>query len=102
MEEEDTDEREADLAKNKADEVRPTKTTPNLGCKTEAIEEPSQEGGASTPARAVKTQPNADIVESLTITKKSVERRSANRFPQADNSQIMPRTRNTRTTMASS
>ena len=46
-EEEDTNEQEADLAKDKADEVRPTKTTPNFGRKTEAIEEPSQEGGAS-------------------------------------------------------
>ena len=32
-EEEDTDEREADSAKDKTDEVRPTKTTPNLGRK---------------------------------------------------------------------
>ena len=55
MEEEDADEREADSAKNKADKVRPTKTTPNFRRKTEAIEEPSQEGGASTPVLVVKT-----------------------------------------------
>ena len=52
-EEEDVDEREADSAKGKADEVRPTTTTPNFGYKKEAMEEPSQEGGASTPARAI-------------------------------------------------
>ena len=34
MEEEDADEREADSAKDKADEVRPTKTTPKIGRKT--------------------------------------------------------------------
>ena len=72
-EEEDADEREADSAKDKADEVRPTKTTPNFGCKTEAIEEPSEEGGASIPARADKTQPNADIAENSTTTKKSAK-----------------------------
>ena len=48
-EEEDADEREADSAKDKADEVRPTTTTPNFGRKmeTEANEEPSQEGEVS-------------------------------------------------------
>ena len=101
-EEEDADEQEADSAKDKAAEVRPTTTTPNFGHKTEANEEPSQEGGVSTPAQVVKTQPNADIAESSAITKKSVERRSGNRLPQADNSQITPRMRNTRTTAASS
>ena len=100
-EEEDADEREVDSAKDKAAEVRPT-TTPNFGHKTEANEEPSQEGGASTPVRVVKTQPHPNIVESSAITKKSAERRSANRLPQADNSQITPRTRNTRTTTNSS
>ena len=56
-EEEDADKREPDSAKDKAAEVRPTTTTPNCGRKTEANEEPSQEGGVSTTARAVKTQP---------------------------------------------
>ena len=50
MEEEDADEREENSAKDKADEVQPTKTTPNFG-----IEDPSKEGGASIPARADKT-----------------------------------------------
>ena len=80
------------------DSTYPTKGTENFGYKKEAMEEPSQEGRASTPAQAVKTQPNADIAESSATTKKCVERSSANRLPQADNSQIMPRTRNTRTT----
>ena len=78
-EEEDADEREVDSAKNKADEVRPTKTSPNLVRKTEAIEEPSQERGASILARAV-TQSNADIAESSAITKKTTEKRSENRL----------------------
>ena len=85
-EEEDADEREADSAKDKADEVRPTTTTHNFGRKMEANKEPSQEGGVSTPPRAIKTQPNADIAESSATTKKSVERSCVNRLPQADNS----------------
>ena len=87
-EEEDADEREANSAKDKAEEIRPMKTTPNFGHKKEAIEEPSEEGGVSILARADKTQPNADIAENSTTTKKSAERRSANRLPQADNSRI--------------
>ena len=43
-EEEDADEREADLAKDKADEVRPMTTTPNFGPKTEANEELRKKG----------------------------------------------------------
>ena len=86
--EEDADEREADSGKDKAAEVRPTTTTPNFGRKTEANEEPLQEGGVSTPARVIKTQPNADIVENSATTKKSAERRSVNQLPQADNSRI--------------
>ena len=70
-------------------------TTPNFGYKKEAMEEPSQEGGVSTPARVVKTQPNAGIAENSATTKKSVETRCGNRPPQADNSRI---TRTTPTT----
>ena len=87
-EEEDADEREADSAKEEADEVRITKTTPNFGRKTEAIEEPSEEGGAFIPVRADKTRPNANIAKNSATTKKSAERKSTNRLPQADNSQI--------------
>ena len=48
-EEEDAAEQEADLAKDKADEVRLMITTPNFGNKMETIKEPSEEGGASIP-----------------------------------------------------
>ena len=54
-EEEDVDEQKDDSAKDKADEVQTTKITPNFGRKKEAIEEPSEEGGASILARADKT-----------------------------------------------
>ena len=77
--EEDADEREADSAKDEANKVRPMKTTLNCSRKTEAIAEPSKEGGASIPAQADKTQPDAHIVENWATTKKSVERRSMNR-----------------------
>ena len=93
---------EDEVEAEEVDSTYPTKGAHNFGKDKEAIEEPSQEGGASTSARAVKTQPNVDIAESSAITKKSVERRSANQVPQADNSQITPRTRNTRTTADSS
>ena len=93
---------EDEVEAEEVDSTYPTKEIHNLGKETEANEEPSQEGGASTQVRAVKTQPNADIAESSAITKKSAERRSVNRLPQADNSQITPRMRNTRTTAASS
>ena len=48
-EEEDAAEKEADSSKDEVDEVRLMITTPNFGNKTEAIEEPSEEGGASIP-----------------------------------------------------
>ena len=79
---------EVEVEAEEVDSTYPTKRTQNFGYKKEAIEEPSQEGGASTPARAVKTQPNADIAENSTTTKKSAERRSVNQLPQADNSRI--------------
>ena len=88
-EEENADERETDSSEDKAAEVSPTKTTPNFGHKTKAIEEPSEEGGTSILARANKTRLNVDIAENSATTKKSAKRRSANRLPQADNSRIM-------------
>ena len=96
-EEEDADEQEADSTNYEADKVRLTKTTPNFGHKTEAIEEPSEEGGASIPVQADKIRPNADITENSATTKKSAERRSANRLPQANNSRITPPTPTTKT-----
>ena len=88
MEKENADKREADSVKDEADKVRLTKTTPNFGRKTKAIEEPSEEGGSSIPVRADKTRPNADIAENSATTKKSAKRRSMNPLPQADNSRI--------------
>ena len=55
---------EDEVKVEEVDSTYPTKGTQNFSYKKEAIEEPSQEGRASTLARAVKTQPNADIVES--------------------------------------
>ena len=95
-EEEDVDEQKDDSAKDKADEVQTTKTTPNFGRKTEGIEEPSEEGGPSIPAQAEKTQPNAVIAESSAITKKSAKRRCVNWLPQAENSRIMRTTPTTK------
>ena len=83
---------EADSAKDEADEAQLTKTTRNFGIKTEAIEEPSEEGGASIPVRANKPRSNAVIAEKSATMKKSAERRSASRLPQADNSPITPPT----------
>ena len=93
--EEDTDEQEADSSKDEADEVRPMKTTPNFGKKAEIIEEHSKERGVSMSVQATKTPPNADIAAKSATTKKSAERRSTNRFPQADNSRITPQTMKT-------
>ena len=79
---------EDEVEAKEVDSTYATKGTQNFGYKKEGMEDSSQEGGASTPARAVNTQPNANIAEISAITKKSAERRSANRRPQADNSQI--------------
>ena len=83
---------EADSAKDEADEARLTKTTRNFGIKTEAIEEPSEEGGASIPVRTDKARSNADIAEKSVTTKKNVIRRYASRLPLADNSPTTPST----------
>ena len=89
---------EADSAKDAADKARSTTTTPNFGNKMEAIEEPSEEGGAIIPVQVDKTQSNADIAEKSATAKKSAERRCASRRPQADNSRITPPTPTTMTT----
>ena len=96
-EEEDAAKQEVDSTKDEADKVRPMKTTPNFGKKMETREERSEEGGFSMLAQADKTPPNADIAEKSATTKKSAERRSVNRLPQADNSRIMPPTPTTKT-----
>ena len=92
---------EADSAKDTADEAdkaRFTKTTHNYGNKMEAIEEPSEEGGATIPVRVDKTRSNADIAEKSAIAKRSAERRCVSRRPQADNSRITQPTPTTMTT----
>ena len=92
---------EADSAKDAADEadkVRPTTTTPNFDNKMEAIEGPSEEGGATIPVRVDKTRSNADIAAKSATEKKSVERRCVSPRPQAVNSQITPPTPSTTTT----
>ena len=64
MEEDATVQEEANSAKDEAaDEVWLMKTTTYFCNKTEAIEEPSEEGGASIPVRVDKTLSNADIAE---------------------------------------
>ena len=74
----------------------PTKGTHKLGKKTEAIEEPSQEGGASTPSKVGKQRHLRAITAAKSaITKRNAEIEEANRPQQVDNSQITPRTRNT-------
>ena len=76
-EEDSAVQKEADSAKDEADEARLTKTTRNFGIKMEAIGEPSEEGGVSISVGADKTWANADIVEKSVTTKKSVVRRFA-------------------------
>ena len=70
--------------------------------KTEAIEEPSQEGGAGGSIHAKqgrKTMPLRAIIEAkLAIVKRSAEKEEVSRPQQINNSQITLRTRNTRTT----
>ena len=73
-----------DLAKDEADEVRSMKSTPNFGKKTETTRERSEEGGASMLIQGDNTQSNADIKGKLATTKRSAERRSMSRPPQAD------------------
>mgnify|MGYP000235160196 FL=1 len=73
-----------------------TKGIHNFGKKTEAIEEPSQEGGASTSNKVGERRHlRATIAAKLGIAKRCAKKDEANRLQQADNSQITPRTRNT-------
>ena len=74
----------------------PTKGTQNFGKKTKAIEEPSEEGGASTPNKVHEPwHLRATIAAKSAITKRSVEKEEASRLQQVDNSQTTPSTRNT-------
>ena len=69
------------------------KTTANFDNKTESIEEPSEEGGASMTNKVGKQcHLPATIVGRSATAKKSIERRSVSQLPQTDNSSIMPPT----------
>ena len=79
------------------DSTYPTKGIQTFGKKTESIEEPSEEGGASMTNKIGKCGPlHAIIVGSSTIAKRSVENKEASRLPQVD-SQTTPPTPNTTT-----
>ena len=92
--------------KLEAEEVEstyPTKGTQNFAKKTEAIEEPLEEGGAATANKVGKPcHLRAIIAAKSAIAKRSAEKEEVSRLRQVDNSQITPRTRNTRTTTNSS
>ena len=69
------------------------KTAPNFGTKTETTEDHLGEGGPSRPVQAVKTTHlNVDIMVKSGTMKKSDERRSMSRLPQADYPPITPPT----------
>ena len=85
------------------DSTYPTMGTQNFGKKTKAIEEPSQEGGASMPNKVGKPfHLRVTIAAKSAIAKRSVEKEEVSQPRQVDNSQITPRTWNTRTTADSS
>ena len=94
---------EDEVEAEEVDSTYPTKGTQNFGKKTEAIEEPLQEGGASTPNKVGNPcHLCAAIAAKLAIAKRSAEKEEVSRPLQVDNSQITPRTRNTRTMVDSS
>ena len=87
---------EDEVEAEEVDSTYPTKGTQNFGKKTEAIEEPSQEGGASTPNKVGKRRHlRATIAAKSTIAKRSAKKEEVSRPRQVDNSQITPRIRNT-------
>ena len=82
---------EDEVEAKEVDSTYPTKGIQNFGKKTEAIEEPSQEGGASTPNKVRKTcHLRATIAAKLAIVKRSAEKEEVSRPRQVDNSQITP------------
>ena len=85
------------------DSIYPMKGVHNFGKDKEAIEEPSQEGGASTPNKfGERRHLRATTAAKSAIAKRSAEKDEVSRLQQAGNSQITPRTRNTQTTADSS
>ena len=91
------------VAKDEAEEEEvdltyPTKGAQTFSKKTEAIEEPSEEEGASMPNKVGKQcHLHATIVGISATAKTSAERREASQFPQANNSQTTPSMPNTLT-----
>ena len=89
---------EDEVEEEEVDSTYPTKGAQTFGKKTEAIEETSEEGGASMPNKVGKQcHLLATIVGRSTIVKTSAERKEVSRLPQADNSQTMLPTPNTTT-----
>ena len=99
----DSDNGQRRVEAEEVDSTYPTKGVHIFGKDTEAIEEPSQEGGASMPNKVGERRHlRAPTAAKSAIAKRSAEKDEASQLQQAGNSQITPRTRNTRTTADSS
>ena len=71
---------EDEVEAEEVDLTYPTKGTQSFGKKMEAIEEPSQEGGASTPNKVVKPcHLRANIAAKSAIAKRSAEKEEVSR-----------------------
>ena len=89
---------EDEVEEEEVNSTYPAKGTQTFGKKTEAIEEPSEEGGASMPNKVGKQCHLLAIIAAETaIAKRSAEKEEASQLPQADNSQTTPPTPNTTT-----
>ena len=85
-------------AVEEVDLIHFTKGSQTFDNKTEAIEEPSEEGRASMPNKVGKHGPLLAIIVGRSATaKRSAERKEDSWPPQADNSQTTPPTPNTMT-----
>ena len=94
---------EEEVEVEEVDSTYPTKGIHKFGKDTEAIEEPSQEGGASTPNKVGERRHlRATTAAKSATAKRSAEKDEVSRLQQAGNSQITPQTWNTRTTADSS
>ena len=89
---------EDEVEAEEVDLTYPTKGTQTFCKRTEALEEPSEEGGASMPNKVDKPcHLHAITVGRFTTVKKSAERKEVSRLPQVENSQTAPATLNTTT-----
>ena len=90
---------EDEVEEEEVNSTYPAKGTQTFDKKTDAIEEPSKEGGASMPNKVGKIcHLPATIAESSAIAKRSAEKEEVNRLHQAENSQTIQPMRNTPTT----